>query len=203
MNNKPSSYLVYSICPNFIVTAIRAPPWDGHNNIDAMVYTYPGAPIPRLVSRLRHIINQDNSNIVLQCGGNDLELASPAAVVREYDHLISEVRQLAPNAHIYISAIPPRNGRAHIYISAIPPRNGRAHILEDIAKVNTYLSNRGRRGDDVTCIHVCPTDLHHFSRDKVHCNDRGRKEYGMAMASVLKRNFHMVQNKPLIKLNHN
>ena len=152
MNNKPSSYLVYSICPNFIVTAARAPPWDGHNNIDAMVYTYPGAPIPRLVGRLRHIINQDNSNIVLQCGGNALEIASPAAVVREYDHLISEVRQLAPNAHIYISAI--------------PPRKGRAHILEDIAKVNTYLSNRGRRGDDVTCIHVCPTDLHHFSRDK-------------------------------------
>ena len=149
-----------------------------NHNIDAMAYTYPGAPIPRLVGRLRHIINQDNSNIVLQCGGNDLELASPAAVVREYDHLISEVRQLAPNA--------------------IPPRKGRAHILEDIAKVNTYLSNRCRRGDDVTCMHVCPTDLHHFSRDKAHFNDRGRKAYGMAMASVLKRNFHMVQNKPLI-----
>ena len=65
-----------------------------NHNIDAMAYTYPGAPIPRLVGRLRH------SNIVLQCGGNDLELASPAAVVREYDHLISEVRQLAANAHI-------------------------------------------------------------------------------------------------------
>ena len=154
------------------------------HNIDALAYTYPGAPIPRLVGRLRHIINQDNSNIVLQCGGNDLELASPAAVVREYDHLISEVRQLAPNAHIYISAI--------------PPRKGRAHILEDIAKVNTYLSNRGRRGDNVTCMHVCPTDLHNFCRDKVHFNDRGRKEYGVAMASVLKRNLHMVQNKPLI-----
>ena len=110
--------------------------------------------------------------------------ASPAAVVREYDHLISEVRQLAPNAHIYISAI--------------PPRKGRAHILEDIAKVNTYLSNRGRRGDNVTCMHVCPTDFHHFCRDKVHFNDRGRKVYGVAMASVLKRNFYMVQNKPLI-----
>ena len=156
-----------------------------NHNIDAMAYTYPGAPIPRLVSRLRHIINKDNHRIVLQCGGNDLELASPAAVVREYDHLISEVRQLAPDAHIYISAI--------------PSRKGRAHIIEDIAKVNTYLSNRGRRGDDVTCMHVvCPTDLHHFFRDKMHFNDRGRKAYGMAMASVFKRNFYMVQNKPLI-----
>ena len=140
-----------------------------NHNIDAMAYTN---------------YHKDNRRIVLQCGGNDLELASPAAVVREYDHLISEVRQLTPNAHIYSSAI--------------PPRKGRAHILKYIAKANTYLSNMGRRGDDVTSMHVCPTDLYHFSTDNVHFNDRGRKEYGMEMASVLKRNFHMVKNKPLI-----
>ena len=149
------------------------------NGVDAICYTYPGTTIPQIASRIPYLLPKSSATeyqeIVLQCGGNDAEEFCPSSVVKEYEQLIEKVRGKAPYARIHLSTI--------------PLRRSNPVVLEKIAKINTYIKNHGKRGDNVDCIHVCPSDQHMYKKDRVHFNEEGKKRYGANTARAI-TNFH-------------
>ena len=138
--------------------------------VDAMCYTYPGCEIPFIRSRVRHILTESMQpkKVHLLCGGNDASSRDSHLIVKQYDDLIREVRKCCPGAQITVNTIPPRR------------RDRR--VLERIEQVNTYLRNRGQRGDGVTCLDEQPHFPSHFSDDKVHFNNIGKATYAKQLA---------------------
>ena len=146
--------------------------------IDNACYTYPGADIPCIRSRVNHVLprNSNPRQIVLQVGGNDLERHAPHAVRRQYDSLISEVKRSCP--------------KSSILLGRIPPRRHDGWTNNQIDKVNTYLEDRCKRGDDVHFVDSCPRFPMQFNRDRVHFSRSGCKVYADKLAcSVI--NFQM------------
>ena len=154
------------------------------NGVDAICYTYPGTTIPQIASRIPHLLPKsmakEYQEVVLQCGGNDAEEFCPSSVIKEYEQLIKRVRDQAPYARIHLSTI--------------PLRRSYPNVLEKIAKINTYIKNRGKHNDNVDCIQVCPTNQQMFKNDKVHFNDEGKKMYGVNTARAIV-NFHRTAQK--------
>lgn len=147
------------------------------HGVDATCVTYPGSHIMHIRSRVGHILDKTRqpNQVVLQCGGNDLEELPPHKVISQYDSLISDVRKQCTNATIVLSTVPYRSDNVDTWLK--------------IDKLNTYLENRGKRGDGVTCVDVVPNSLHYFKRDLVHFNQSGIRFYGQRLAGCLK-NFH-------------
>ena len=130
------------------------------NKVDVTVYTYPGATVKRLRERVTHVFKKDSvSQIVLQCAGNDLDSLPTHEIVSEYDKLIKDIRKQCP--------------KSHIIISKLPPRQYDIKTLKRIDMINTYLENRGKRGDGVTCVNVVPSQKMHFKKDLIHFNNAG------------------------------
>lgn len=138
--------------------------------VDAICYSYPGCEIPFIRSRVSSILSPrvQPKNIHLQCGGNDASSRDAHLVVKEYDALIREVKRCCPGATITTNTI--------------PPRGSDERVLQRIQQINTYLRNRGKRGDDVNCIDVQPDFPRHFSPDKVHFSKTGKTLYARKLA---------------------
>ena len=101
--------------------------------------------------------------VMLQCGGNGIEEHHVDRVIGQYKGLIKDVRRQCPNAHIILSAIPPR-------------RNNK-RTMRNIRYINDYLHDRGMRHDGVKTIDVVPKLPRHFLRDQVHFNGNGKQLY--------------------------
>ena len=129
--------------------------------VDATVYTYPGLELPHIQKSVINIFTPEYqpSHVVIQCGGNDASIRPPHQVVREYERLVRTLEDVCPESTITLGLIPPR-GTDPI-------------IIDNIAKINTYISNRGKRGDRVVFCNSCPSDSQHFKRDLIHFNETG------------------------------
>ena len=143
--------------------------------VDCTTFTYRGADLPRLRSRVQHVIETDNApdNVVLQGGGNDLHNGAPPHLVnKEFEHLIKEVKRVAPNTRVVLSKI--------------PYRTFDRRLLYNIDCVNQYLENRAKRGDNVTLVDIRPDfPAHHAGPDYVHFTATGNEVYGDKLASKL------------------
>ena len=151
--------------------------------IPAECYSYPGSEIPRIRSRLKHVIPEPNKHslCVLQAGGNDAERRPVESVIAQYDTLIDEVRRCTPGTHIMISAIPPR-------------RNNNL-IINKIERLNAHLQQKCSRDQGLHYVQVYPDYVHWYKRDLVHFNRRGDNVYAERLASAIE-GFHgsQVQN---------
>ena len=150
--------------------------------VDATVFCYPGQQIKYLNQRLHGIFSAEYQprNIVVQCGGNDAEARPPHLVVSEYDELVKELKRMCPHSNIILNQIPARG---------LNPK-----ILENIAKINTYLNNRGKRGDGVFFNNPCPIDRQLFKSDLVHFNAKGMCFFARKLSTYLV-NFHWCLQK--------
>ena len=139
-------------------------------NIDNVSYCYPGAEIPTIRSRINSVLprNSRPRQVFLQAGGNDLESHPADQVIKQYDKLIHQVKSRCSNV-------------TTILLGRIPPRRHPA-LTDKIKKVNTYLNNRGMRGDNVKFVDCCPSFPSQFSRDRVHFNSEGAKVYADKLA---------------------
>ena len=139
-------------------------------NIDNVSYCYPGAEIPTIRSRINSVLprNSRPRQVFLQAGGNDLESHPADQVIKQYDKLIHQVKSRCSNA-------------TTILLGRIPPRRHPA-LTDKIKKVNTYLNNRGVKGDNVKFVDCCPSFPSQFSRDRVHFNSEGAKVYADKLA---------------------
>ena len=118
--------------------------------VDATVYTYPGLELPHIQKSVINIFTHEYqpSHVIIQCGGNDAETRPPHQVVREYERLVRTLEDVCPESTITLGLIPPR-GTDPISIATI-------------AKINTYISNRGKHGDRVVFCNACPSDSQHL-----------------------------------------
>ena len=146
-----------------------------NRGLDATNFCYPGADLPRLRSRVPHVISSDDQpdQVFLQGGGNDLHNGAPPHLVNiEFEKLISEVRQASPDSQIVLSKIPYRT------------HDQRLH--RKIDRVNEYLDKRGIRGDNVVTIDVRPPFPYFYSQPSViHFDVDGAQCYGDKVASKL------------------
>ena len=151
--------------------------------VDATCYTYPGQEIPYIRGRVQHIFSAayQPRHIVVQCGGNDSESHPPQEVIKQYSKLIDEIRAVCPDSTITINRI--------------PIRGKNQQTLINIAKINTYIGNRGKRSDRVVCGNFCPDNRRHFKRDLVHFNEEGSDLFARNMSTYL-RNFRHRLQKP-------
>ena len=140
---------------------------------DATSFTYAGTRIPHIRSRIPHAIPRtaQPTNVMLQCGGNDVERVPVSAIKEQYEGLIRDVRNHCPHARIVLSTI--------------PPRRTNDKVLQNIIRVNNYLRERGTHNDGVTTIDVVPQDPDHFKKDKVHFNGKGLRLYAANIAKHL------------------
>lgn len=142
-------------------------------DIDNVCYTYPGADIPQIRSRICHVLPHKHSpkQIVLQVGGNDAEAHPAAPIVKQYDALISQIKARCP--------------RSTIIVNRIPPRRFNNWTNKKIDMINTFLSNRSLKGDGVKFVDNCPSFPDHFKRDRVHFSRDGCQVYADKMACNL------------------
>ena len=143
------------------------------HGIDGTVFAYPGATIPHIRSRLKHILSphQQPREIVLQCGGNDLESQAADKVTHQYNCLIEDVRKYCP--------------KSIIITSKVPPRGRKPSTLRKIDSLNAHLANKSDRDTKITNLDVCPSMPVYFSRDQVHFNNRGANMYAKNFAQSL------------------
>ena len=78
------------------------------NGVDSIGFVYPGSTIPRLRRQINQIGLSKTEQVVVLCGGNDLDTMSPATVVKNYDAMIHDIKRHAPSATIHVINIPPR-----------------------------------------------------------------------------------------------
>ena len=141
------------------------------SEVNSMVYTYPGQELPQLQQNVLNIFTPayQPAHVIIQCGGNDAANRPTHKVVLGYDRLVNNVRKACPKSIITLGIIPPR-GTDHT-------------ILENIAKVNTYITNRGNRGDGVVSSDLCPCDYQHYKTDLIHFNQTGTQIFACRLAT--------------------
>ena len=129
--------------------------------VDATTLAYPGATIPHIRSRLNHIFSTGAKpkEVVLQCGGNDLETQPVDKVAFQYDCLIKDIKKHCPQASVFINRVPPR--RRHV------------PTLRKIDNLNSILVSKSDPQNKILCIDPCPSMPAYFQRDNVHFNKRG------------------------------
>ena len=165
-----------------------------NRGINSTTYCYPGADIPRVGRRLETILTPRNksAHVVLQLGGNDLEEHTPAEVVQQYDKLIHDVKRRCPRS-------------TTVFVNRVPPRGYNGRIRQGINMVNTYLRNRGKRGDGVRYIDSCPHFPGQFKKDRLHFSKTGSRDYADKLACHLinfqvdtrkKRDWSMITIRP-------
>ena len=136
-------------------------------------YMYPGATLPVLQNRIKHILNchDQPERIVLQCGGNDAEKQPAAVVSTRIESLVHDIRRISPKSDIMINKIPPR-GRSR-------------KVLNNIEKINSEIHNRYRNDDAVHIIDVCPKAIQCYRTDLVHFNSKGSYQFATHLAEKL------------------
>ena len=138
--------------------------------VSATTYSYPGANIPLIRSRVPHIFPKNNepTTILLQCGGNDTVNRNPDPIIDQYEGLIKDIRRQRPNSDILISTIPPRRKNK-----------------ETINYINDFLGDRGARNDRVRLLEAVTKALKYFSKDEIHFNENGKQLYARNIAAFL------------------
>ena len=141
--------------------------------ISNTTYTYAGAEIPLIRSRIPHILPQNHPPqcVVIQCGGNDAVKRTADEVIAQYDALISDVQRHCPTACIALSKIPLRGKNTEVF--------------SRIEHINSYLQTRTTHGDGVLFIDACPESLSMFKKDLVHFSARGMSFYAQRMFTQL------------------
>ena len=148
--------------------------------IQAETYTYPGATIPHIRSRLPYILNENcpPKTVVLQCGGNDCEFNSLEKVQEQYDYLINDVKYHCPGTRVVVSRV--------------PPRKASTETMSKTVGLNLHLKSRNNPDMDVQCVDVCPKITRYYKRDKIHFNSSGVRLYAQKLSCELK-NFQVCQ----------
>ena len=139
--------------------------------LSSQTYTYSGANIPYIRSRVRHILKDRTPPplILLQAGGIDCDMKNinPSDISIEYNSLISEVKNMCPDSLLMIGQIPTRETH----------HRGQLATNRNIMRVNNFLKHRSLRGDGVISINICPTPHKKVMRqDGVHFNRMGKSE---------------------------
>ena len=127
--------------------------------VDATAFTYPGATIPHIRSRLNHIFSTGAKpkEVVLQCGGNDLETQPVDKVAFQYNCLSKDVTKHYPQAYVFISQLHP----------------WRPHMLRKIDNLNSILVSKSDPWNKILCIEPCPSMPAYFQWDNFHFNKCG------------------------------
>ena len=141
--------------------------------VDSTCFSYAGTQIPHIRSRVAHILNthQQPANVILQCGGNDLETQPAEKVIAHYESLVGIVRARCPKSNIILSRVPYR-------------RRGR-NLNSKINCLNSYLESRGNRNDGISYVDACPPSLDMFKKDLVHFNVKGLKFYADKLSNFV------------------
>ena len=142
--------------------------------VEAETYTYPGATIPHIRSRLPYILNENcpPKTIILQCGGNDYEYHSLEQIKEQYDYLVNDIKYYCPGTKVIISRV--------------PPRKTNSETMAKIAGLNLHLESRSNPEIDVHCVDVCPKITRYYKRDKIHFNSSGVRFYALKLSCELK-----------------
>ena len=179
--HRPKSHPVLSRGPSTLVIGISLVRGLGvklaNLGANAVVYSYPGQYIPYIRSRIPHLVSCRNppEQVVLQCGGNDSEHMDVSHVTSQFECLIREIKQYCPNALIILSTI--------------PPRGDNSVVLNNINSVNSWLTHRAGRGDNVRTVKICPQLTTSFKKDMVHLNGKGLAYYARRLVGHI-QNFH-------------
>ena len=141
--------------------------------VDSTCFSYAGTQIPHIRSRVAHILNthQQPANVILQCGGNDLETQPAEKIIAHYESLVGIVRARCPKSNIILSRVPYR-------------RRGR-NLNSKINCLNSYLESRGNRNDGISYVDACPPSLDMFKKDLVHFNVKGLKFYADKLSNFV------------------
>ena len=141
--------------------------------VDSTCFSYAGTQIPHIRSRVAHILNthQQPANVILQCGGNDLEIQPAEKVIAHYESLVGIVRDCCPKSNIILSRVLYR-------------RRGR-NLNSKINCLNSYLESRGNRNDGISYVDACPPSLDMFKKDLVHFNVKGLKFYADKLSNFV------------------
>lgn len=143
---------------------------------NATVFRYSGADIPRLRSRVPHILpSTGRIKVVVQGGGNDADSSKPTSTIcNDFSDLIDEIKKRNDDADVTVVGIPPRR---------LKSQSATDEFMKKSGKVNHYLSTMAfMKPNDLTgfsFINACPTAPHHFQGGwvKIHFNETGRDIY--------------------------
>ena len=128
--------------------------------LNGITYCYPGQHVNYIRSRVPHILKDEQPSVIyLQCAGNDIERYQNHHVIKEYEGLIRDIKELSPQSTLILGAVPLRG------------RDKSMHTR--IRMFNTYLFNRGRWNDNVEYLYAAPKQLSHFKKDLLHFNAEG------------------------------
>ena len=103
----------------------------------------------------------------------------PQEVIKQYNKLIDEIKTVCPDSTITINRIPIRGKNQQTIIN--------------IAKINTFFGNRGKRTDRVVCGNFCPDNNRRHKRDLVHFNEEGSDLFARNMLTYLRKFRHRLQ----------
>lgn len=148
-------------------------------NVDAIVYTHAGCSIQHIAPRFKQMIPANfRGCVILQVGGNDCSSHDSEYVVNVYDSFIADIHSHAPDAHIMVSAI--------------PPRRGSDYLKYKINTVNEYLSFMATFETHVSFIDCPLMKTNHFAKDGVHFSPQGRTIYANNLTGAIKQVFRYI-----------
>ena len=154
--------------------------------MDGITYCYPGQYVSYIRSRIPHILQDEKPDtIFLQCAGNDLERYPNQWVIHEYEKLINDILAISPHSTLILGAVPLRGRDINLHTK--------------IRMFNTYLSNRGKRLDNVEYMYAAPSHIKHFKRDLVHFNEEGAQVFQNNIVNKIKH-FNSFPRLSIIKL---
>jgi hypothetical protein len=133
--------------------------------VNAISLSNPGCNIHHISRRIHHMIPSNfTGRIVLQIGGNDCADTEAENVKYRYESMLFLLKQIAP--------------QAHIFISEIPPRLNNPNVSYRIREVNDFLHHLSLFESNVCFLsHPFFTNSKLFKRDGVHMNDAGFSKY--------------------------
>ena len=72
-----------------------------------------------------------------------------------------------------------------MFVNRVQPRGHNGRIRQGINMVNTYLRNRGKRGDGVRYRDSCPHFPGQLKKDRLHFSKTGSRDYADKLACHL------------------
>ena len=142
--------------------------------VNACCYTNPGCLIPQIAPRLLDLVKEVKpAQIVIHCGGNDLEREDAVTVFHKYVQMIDSIR-----AH---------SSSSDIILSTIAPRKQNARLNRSIISFNNLLRRLADSADKLYYAECAPIGLSYYTKDKVHFNARGKWYFARKLAETVKK----------------
>ena len=149
------------------------------DNLNVLTYTNAGCSIRHIAPRLKQMVPENyKGSLVFQMGGNDCDSEKDSEfVVNAYDNFLNDVKMYVPDAHIFVSAIPPRRGSEYLNYK--------------IRTVNEFLHFRATFDSKITFIDcILSNEKLHFSKDGVHFSPQGKALYVSNVKRVISQVFY-------------